>query len=80
MQANRKRGNKKGTNRNLSRDRRIGSKNGDCLSPKLCKGKHKYFVHNELSLKRTEEVFKGQKIMIVNTPDECKAAISELRK
>lgn len=54
--------------------------NEECLSPKLCKGKHKKLEPNETFLKCAENLFKDQEIKIVNTLDECRAVISELRR
>lgn len=51
-----------------------------CLSKKMCRGKHKKYDPSETSLKNAEVLFKDQKIQIINTEEECRAIVSELRR
>lgn len=51
-----------------------------CLSKKICRGKHKKYDPSETSLKNAEVLFKSQTIQIINTEEECRAILSELRR
>lgn len=53
--------------------------NDECLSKKICKGKHKKMEPNETFVKNAEKLFKNHVVKVVNTQDECLAAITELR-
>lgn len=54
--------------------------NEDCLSPKMCRGKHQKYEPSESFVKNAEQLFKNQEVRIVNTVDECRAVISELKR
>lgn len=54
--------------------------NEDCLSPKMCKGKHKKYAPKEEFVKNAEQLFKNQDVRIVNTEVECRAIVDELRR
>lgn len=73
--------NSKNTNskRAPKRRRKMAVADVKCLEPRMCKGKHKKFEPNEEFLKNAKEVFRNQRIKVVNTVQECEDVVNELR-